>query len=68
MCKSAAELETMHRAGLVVWDVLNALRQAVRPGVTTLDLEKIAARAPPSMALVRLSKVTAGIPACCAPR
>jgi methionyl aminopeptidase len=43
MCKSAAELDTMHRAGLVVWDVLNTLRQAVQPGVSTLDLEKIAA-------------------------
>jgi methionyl aminopeptidase len=42
VCKSAAELETMHRAGLVVWDVLNRLRQAVQPGITTLDLEKIA--------------------------
>jgi methionyl aminopeptidase len=44
VCKSAAELETMHRAGLVVWDVLNRLRQAVQPGVSTLDLEKIAAQ------------------------
>jgi methionyl aminopeptidase len=42
VCKSAAELEKMHRAGLVVWDVLNRLRQAVQPGITTLDLEKIA--------------------------
>src|SRR3984957_14051441 len=42
VCKSAAELESMHRAGLVVWDVLNRLRQAVQPGITTLDLEKIA--------------------------
>jgi len=44
VCKSAAELETMHRAGLVVWDVLNRLRQAVQPGISTLDLEKIAAQ------------------------
>src|SRR5690348_18509787 len=44
VCKSAAELETMHRAGLVVWDVLNRLRQAVKPGISTLDLEKIAAQ------------------------
>lgn len=42
VCKSAAELETMHRAGLVVWDVLNRLRQAVQPGMSTLDLEKMA--------------------------
>jgi methionyl aminopeptidase len=44
VCKSSAELEKMHRAGLVVWEVLNLLREAVRPGVTTLDLEKIAER------------------------
>src|SRR5579872_4987467 len=44
VCKSAAELETMHRAGLAVWDVLNTLRQAVQPGMSTLDLEKIAAQ------------------------
>ena len=34
----------MHRAGLIVWDVLNGLREAVRPGVTTLELEKLAER------------------------
>jgi methionyl aminopeptidase len=44
VCKSSTELETMHRAGLVVWDVLNSLREAVKPGVTTLELEKLAAR------------------------
>jgi len=32
----------MHRAGLVVWDVLNALRARVQPGVTTLELEELA--------------------------
>jgi methionyl aminopeptidase len=42
VCKSSAELETMHQAGLVVWDVLNGLRERVRPGVTTLDLEEFA--------------------------
>jgi methionyl aminopeptidase len=43
-CKSPAELEKMHRAGLVVWKVLNELRQMVRPGMTTMDLEKYAER------------------------
>lgn len=43
MCKSAAELEKMHHAGLVVWEVLNGLRERVRPGVTTLELEEFAA-------------------------
>ncbi len=40
--RSADELDKMHRAGLIVWDVLTALRQAVRPGITTMDLEKLA--------------------------
>jgi methionyl aminopeptidase len=41
-CKSPAELEKMHRAGLVVWKILNELRQMVRPGITTMDLDKYA--------------------------
>ncbi len=40
--RSAEELEKMHRAGLLVWDVLTALRQIVAPGLTTMDLEKFA--------------------------
>src|SRR5256886_10155720 len=32
----------MHRAGLFVHEVLTALRDAVKPGITTMDLEKIA--------------------------
>ncbi len=44
ICKSQAELEKMHRAGLIVWDVLNGLRSMVAPGVSTMDLEKFAAR------------------------
>src|SRR5947199_10309136 len=32
----------MHRAGLIVYDVLTALRSAVKPGMTTMDLEKLA--------------------------
>jgi len=44
VCKSSAELQTMHRAGLVVWDVLNGLRKTVQPGMTTLDLEQWAAK------------------------
>ncbi len=42
--KSAAELEKMHRAGLVVWEVLTSLREIVRPGATTMELEKFAER------------------------
>lgn len=42
VCKSQAELEKMHRAGLVVWEVLNELRGMVRPGLTTKELDEVA--------------------------
>src|SRR3974377_604435 len=41
--RSAAELEKMYRAGQVVHEVLNALREQVKPGMSTMDLELIAA-------------------------
>jgi methionyl aminopeptidase len=40
--RSADEIEKMHRAGLIVHEVLNTLRASVRPGMTTMDLEKLA--------------------------
>ena len=40
--RSADELEKMHRAGLVVHEVLTALRDFVTPGLSTMDLEKFA--------------------------
>src|SRR5499425_1573797 len=40
--RSADEIEKMHRAGLIVHEVLTTLRSSVRPGMTTMDLEKIA--------------------------
>ena len=44
VCKSQAELEKMHRAGLVIWEVLNDLRTMARPGVSTKDLDEYAER------------------------
>src|SRR5216683_2681728 len=44
VCKSQAELEKMHRAGLVIWEVLNHLRGMARPGVTTKELDEYAER------------------------
>lgn len=32
----------MHRAGMIVWEALTELRQQVRPGVTTLELDAAA--------------------------
>src|SRR5260370_9389373 len=40
--RSAEELQKMHHAGLIVHEVLTALRSAVKPGMTTMDLEKLA--------------------------
>ena len=42
--KSPAELEKMRRAGLLVWKILEALKEMVHVGVTTLDLEVVAER------------------------
>jgi len=40
--KTAAELEKMRRSGLLVYQILQKLREMVREGVTTLDLETAA--------------------------
>src|SRR5260370_3232339 len=40
--RSAEELEKMRRAGFFVHEVLAAMRSAVKPGITTMDLEKLA--------------------------
>jgi methionyl aminopeptidase len=41
--KSSQEIEKMRRAGRVVSEVLDLVRSQVKPGATTLDLEKAAA-------------------------
>lgn len=40
--KTAGQLQIMRRAGRVVGEVLELLRDAVRPGITTLDLDALA--------------------------
>ena len=40
--KSPMELEKMRAGGLLVWRILDELTKIVEPGVTTLDLEKVA--------------------------
>ncbi len=42
VCKSPAELEKMKRSGRIVRQVLDSVKSLVRPGVTTMDLEKAA--------------------------
>ncbi len=42
VCKSAAELEKMHRSGLIVWGALEKMRAMVQPGISTKELDKFA--------------------------
>ena len=43
MCKSPGEIEKMHRSGRIVRQVLDATVATVKPGVTTMHLETVAA-------------------------
>ncbi|MCC6614474.1 MAG: type I methionyl aminopeptidase [Anaerolineae bacterium] len=40
--KTSAEIDAMHEAGLVVYEAHMAMRDAVRPGVSTAELDRIA--------------------------
>jgi len=42
VCKSPPELEKMKRSGRIVRQVLDSVKSLVKPGVTTMDLEKAA--------------------------
>jgi methionyl aminopeptidase len=42
--KTAAELQKMRRSGLLVWQILDKLREMVAEGVSTMDLEVAAAK------------------------
>ncbi len=42
ICKSKVELEKMRRSGLLVWQLLQELKQMVAPGVSTEALERAA--------------------------
>lgn len=42
--KSAKELERMRKAGRIVWEAHQAVRKAIRPGITTKELDQIADR------------------------
>lgn len=42
VCKSPSEIEKMRRSGHIVRQVLEAVKQEVAPGKTTMDLERVA--------------------------
>ena len=44
ICKSPAEIEKLRRSGRMVRRLLGEIRDLVRPGITTLDLERFLAR------------------------
>jgi methionyl aminopeptidase len=44
ICRSAAEIEKLRRSGHLVRKMLEETREQVKPGVTTLDLEKFVER------------------------
>jgi len=44
VCKSQSELDKMRRSGHIVRQVLDELRAMVAPGISTMDLEKLAER------------------------
>jgi len=43
VCKSPTEIEKMHRSGKIVRQVLDELATMVKPGISTMDLERVAA-------------------------
>ncbi len=44
VCRSVSEIEKLRRSGHIVRQVLEAAREAVAPGVSTMDLERVAER------------------------
>src|SRR5215471_13810599 len=42
ICKSPAEIEKLRRAGLTARQILEEMQQLVRPGITTLEMERFA--------------------------
>lgn len=42
VCKSPAEIEKMRRSGQIVREVLEATAAIVKPGISTMDLERVA--------------------------
>ncbi len=61
--KTPDQVEIMRRAGRIVAEVLQALREAVRPGVTTLELDELARQAMVSRGAKPAFKGYRGFPA-----
>jgi methionyl aminopeptidase len=64
ICKSTAEIEKLRRSGQVVTQLLEELRQRVRPGITTLELEKYVELRLPQLGARSAFKDYRGYPHC----
>lgn len=60
--KTPAEIEKMRKAGMVVYETIKAVKAAVQPGVTTLELDRIAERVIRSYGAIPSSKGYEGFP------
>lgn len=64
ICKSAAEIEKLRRSGRIVREILEEMRTVVKPGVSTLDLEKVAAGRVQDYGVTPAFKGYRGYPCC----
>lgn len=64
ICKSAAEIEKLRRSGRIVREILEEMRALVKPGVSTLDLEKVAAERVEDYGVAPAFKGYRGYPCC----
>jgi len=64
ICKSRPEIEKLRASGRMVRQLLGEIREQVRPGVTTLDLEKFVARRIKELGAKPAFKGYRGYPCC----
>ncbi len=66
--RTPKEIGKMRRSGAALRGVLQVLRDSITPGMTTMDLEKIAEAGIAKPGRWQRSRGIADILACCAPR
>lgn len=64
ICKSPAEIEKLRRSGRIVREILEEMRTIVKPGVSTLDLEKLAVERVQDYGVAPAFKGYRGYPCC----
>lgn len=64
ICKSPAEIEKLRRSGRIVREILEEVRIRVKPGITTLELEELAADRVRKLGVKPAFKGYRGYPCC----